>query len=311
MAENAYGARAPGSTTVVEHAAGPGTGVLKRISWPAVFAGVALVLSVQLLLSLLGIGIGLSTIEPLEGTTPEAGTIGIGSAIWWVISILIALVVGGYVAAWLSGLAVRVDGMLHGLLTWAVTLLVSFVLLTSALGGLIGGAFNVLGSTLSKAGEGVKSVAPQVAQAAGLTPDQIREQADRYLSPTNPNPATMSREDAQKAIAAEVPNLAAGGDRANQARERIITIMAAQMNVSREEAARRFDEAQAEFNETKQQAIETAKVAADETAKAVSRASLLGFVALLLGAGAGALGGSMGARRHEAVVTTTRTDVRR
>ena len=51
----------------------------RRISWGAVLAGVIIVLIVQLLLSLLGVGIGASTIDPMQGDTPRASTLGIGA----------------------------------------------------------------------------------------------------------------------------------------------------------------------------------------------------------------------------------------
>ena len=41
-----------------------------------------------------------------------------GAGIWWVVSSCIALVAGGYVAAWLAGIELRFDGMLHGLVAW-------------------------------------------------------------------------------------------------------------------------------------------------------------------------------------------------
>ena len=69
------------------------------------------------------IGIGLSTIDPAAGDTPGATTFGVGAGIWWVVSNLIALIIGGYVAARLSGMPLRGDGIIHGVLTWAVTLL--------------------------------------------------------------------------------------------------------------------------------------------------------------------------------------------
>ncbi|MCK8494731.1 hypothetical protein M0L20_22875 [Spirosoma sp. RP8] len=46
---------------------------VKRISWSAVFAGVLVAIVSQLLLSLLGLGIGLSTIDPETEQNPTAG----------------------------------------------------------------------------------------------------------------------------------------------------------------------------------------------------------------------------------------------
>src|SRR5689334_10248687 len=76
--------------------------LLKRISWGAIFAGVVIALAVQLVLSLLGIGIGASTIDPLSEQNPGKG-LGIGAAVWFVISSLLATYAGAWVAGRLSG----------------------------------------------------------------------------------------------------------------------------------------------------------------------------------------------------------------
>src|SRR3984893_8073667 len=72
----------------------------RRISWAAILGGVILVVAVQLLLSLLGAGIGLGTVNTNLGSTPTASSLGIGAGVWWVGRRRIALWVGGYVAAW-------------------------------------------------------------------------------------------------------------------------------------------------------------------------------------------------------------------
>src|SRR3954451_14244561 len=113
----------------------------------------------------------------------------------------IALGLGGYVAAWLAGIEIRFDGMLHGLITWGVAMLLTIYLLTSAVGGIIGGGCSALGGIASAAGSGVKEAAKPIAQAAGVSPAILQQQAQAYLQPTNPDPATMTSSDAQKEIA--------------------------------------------------------------------------------------------------------------
>jgi hypothetical protein len=54
-----------------------------------------------------------------------------------VVSNLIALVIGGYVAARLSGMP-RGDGIIHGLLTWAVTPLIT-ITFDQSIGTIVGG----------------------------------------------------------------------------------------------------------------------------------------------------------------------------
>lgn len=279
--------------------------VHRRVSWQAILAGVIVTVSVQILLSLLGAGIGLGMVHTNAGTSPDASSFGIGAGLWWLVSNLIALACGGYVAAWMAGLSERFDGMLHGVVTWGIAMLLTVYLLSSAIGGLIGGALSVTGSTLSAAGDSVKSAAPQVAQMAGVSPDMLQQQAQAYLQPASTDPATMSAPDAQKAIASELATYATGGPDAAAAKDRIVAITAAQMHVSKDDATKRFDALQAKATQVKDRTVQTAKAAADNSASAASTGSFLAFVTLLLGAIAAAFGGATAVRRRAMVARTT------
>ncbi len=270
----------------------------RRISWAAIFGGVILVVAVQLLLSLLGAGIGLGTVHTNAGSTPTASSLGIGAGVWWVVSSCISLLLGGYVSAWLAGIEIRFDGVLHGLVTWGIATLLMFWLLTSAIGGIIGGGFSALGSVASAAGSGVSQAAKPIAQAAGVSPDMIQQQAQAYLQPANTDPATMTPQEAQKAIATNLVTYARGGADAPAAKEQVINIIAAQRKISHDEAAKQFDDAQAKLKQTRDQAIQTAKNAADTSAAAASKTSFAGFGVLLLGLIASAIGGSLAVQRR-------------
>ena len=270
----------------------------RRISWAAIFGGVILVVTVQLLFSLLGAGIGLDTVNTNAGTTPNASSIGIGAGAWWIISSIIALAFGGYAAAWLAGIELRWDGLLHGLITWGIATLLTVWLLTSAIGGIIGGGASALGGLASAAGSGIKDAAQPVAQAAGVTPDMIQQQAQAYLKPANPDPATMSPQEAQKDIATNLVTYAKGGPDAAAAKTRIIAVMTAQQHISTDQASQQFDQAQAKLQQEKAQAIQTAKNAADATATAAAHTSFAAFADLLIGAIAAAVGGSMAVQRR-------------
>jgi hypothetical protein len=134
------------------------------------FGGVILVVAIQLLLGLLGAGIGLGTVNTNNGTTPDASSIGMGAGVWWIVSSIIALGFGGYVSAWLAGIEIKWDGILHGLITWGIATLLTIYLLTSAVGSVIGGGFSAVGGVASAAGSGVKDAAQPLAQAAGVHP---------------------------------------------------------------------------------------------------------------------------------------------
>jgi hypothetical protein len=116
------------------------------IRWGAVLAGVAVGVSVQMVLTLLGIATGLSTTNVTQGET-----VGMGPLLWAGLSMLIAAFVGGYVAARMSGLKRKADGVLHGAVSWAVTTILFAALATSIGGSLLSGVFNNM-SQLANAG---------------------------------------------------------------------------------------------------------------------------------------------------------------
>ncbi len=301
MAANVYDdppARRTGVLETTTTTVGAGSHTHRRISWAAIFGGVILTVIIQLMLSLLGAGIGLGTVNVNAGSTPDASSLGIGAGVWWVVSSCIALFCGGYVAAWLAGIEIRFDGFLHGVIAWGIASLLTIYLLTSAVGGIIGGGFSALGSVTSAAGSGVKDAAQPLAQAAGVSPDMVQQQAQAYMQPTNTDPATMNAQDAQKEVARNLTTYAGGGADAPAARERVITIMAAQMHISHDDAAKRFDDAQAKLKQTKDQAVQTAKNAADASAAAASKTSFAAFGDLLLGAIAAAIGGALAVQRR-------------
>lgn len=111
---------------------------VSRISWGAILAGTLTALAVALMLNLLGLGIGLTTIDPMTEADPLKG-LGTGALIWMGISNLVALFVGGLVAGRMSGLPSNSDGGLHGFLSWALFALISIFLITSTIGSMING----------------------------------------------------------------------------------------------------------------------------------------------------------------------------
>lgn len=106
------------------------------ISWGGIVAGIIVGLAIQLVLTLLGIAAGLTAFG--LGATPPAGEVPAWVGAWQSVSVLIAAFVGGYVAARMSGLQRKGDGMLHGLVAWGATTLIVALVTTSALGALLG-----------------------------------------------------------------------------------------------------------------------------------------------------------------------------
>ncbi|SAL06180.1 hypothetical protein AWB81_07479 [Caballeronia arationis] len=127
---------------------------LPRVAWGPVIAGVILSLIVYLLMSVLGTAIGASLLSPLSQPNPMHG-FGFGSGIWVILTTVVAVFIGSYFA----GRCAPVLGWLHGLLSWAVmVLLVAY------------GMTSLVGSAVSTAGH-VAATSAQVGAAAANQPN--------------------------------------------------------------------------------------------------------------------------------------------
>ncbi len=101
------------------------------------FAGAIIALAIQLVLTLIGAAVGLATLDPLHGDSPSGTAVGFGAGLWLLISSVISLFIGGYIAARVAAMS---NGWLQGLTTWGLVTLLTALLLTTAIGGLIGTA---------------------------------------------------------------------------------------------------------------------------------------------------------------------------
>lgn len=317
---------------------------LRRISWGAVFAGLIVAIMASLVLALLGMAIGLGAVNPAQEANPFAG-LGMGAALWWVVSSLIALFIGGWVAARMAGIPRGFDGAVHGLLTWGLVTLLTFYLLGTAVGRIIGGAGSLVGQGLGLVGQGVSAIAPQAANEAqdllrqqGVTPQSVLREADDLLRQTGSKPglqpgalhqqAQQAAQSAQSGAAqvAQAPD--AAGDQLHAVLQRIMAQGKGVASQADREAAVNIlvnhgqDRAQAEAtvdrwqatmqqasqkaDQAKTQAAQKARAWGQSAASGMSKASLWTFIALLLGGIAAALGGRLGIPR-ESLVTAGRT----
>lgn len=270
-----------------------------RVSWGAIIAGVVSALVTQLLLNLLGVGLGLSALDVDQAANnPSASGFSITAGIWFVVTGILASLVGGIVAGRLCGTSDNNTARWHGLVSWAATTLVLAYLVTTALGGLVGGALNALGSTVGGAGRAAASAVSGVAQ--NTNGDALTAQVRRLV---NPNDA----QSVQDSVVAYVRS-SVNGDQAaaNAARDRAVDALARTANISPDEARTRLGQAEQQYRQSVQQARDTATRAAEATRKGAATAGLLGFAAFALGALASWLGGGIGApHRNLAVVGET------
>ena len=267
---------------------------MKRISWAAVFAGVVVALVVQMVLSLLGLGIGIGTIDPVQETNPLAG-LGTGTLIWWISSMLISLFAGGWVAGRLSGMTRKADSIIHGVLTWSVFTLVSFYLLTTTVGGIMNTAGNIVSKAFSVAGQGVSVVAPQaqeqlkqIFQESGLTAEELRDPE----------------------IAQAFDELFTQDGRVvEQNKGQVISLVVEKTNKSRAEATQMvnnwiasYQSARTQWEQFTADARQKAEQTSSDVASAVSKVGIWGSIGLIVGGVIAAIGGVAGRPKEEVAV---------
>jgi hypothetical protein len=139
------------SETLVSIRPSPG----HAVRWTAVLAGMAVGIAMHLVLSLAGTALGLALYAPApREVLPVAG------AVWNVASMLVAALIGAYVAARASGLRRMADGVLHGVVSWGATTVLFAILASTAIGAMLGGLFGLVAPP---------AAAPEVAATAERT----------------------------------------------------------------------------------------------------------------------------------------------
>lgn len=200
---------------------GTWAGRVRRVSLRAIIAGAIVAISLQLLFSMLGLALGAWAFEPATDNTPAEG-FDIGAGIWWVVTSIISMAAGGWVAGRLAGIPNRLDGGLHGLVTWGLVTLVTFYLLSSAVGGLLNATAYAVGQSASAIGEGVSNAAAradgnEVEETANEAAANLRAATDN--DPNNDPNATDSPAANDVAAAARNINTPENRQRAAEAAE--------------------------------------------------------------------------------------------
>jgi hypothetical protein len=185
-----------------------------RISWGGIWGGVLVVMGTLLLLSTLGLAIGISAADP---TNTDAGALGTGAAIWTGLSLLIALFLGGFAATRLGLVFDKAAGAFEGALVWVLSFLVILWLASSGVSlvargvsGVFTGASQVLGSAVGGVDDLAQGDPQQIlerlrdpntarvlAAATGMPEAEVRsnlEQAAQRVEAAGNDPARVASE---------------------------------------------------------------------------------------------------------------------
>ncbi|MEP7098036.1 MAG: hypothetical protein ABI748_10270 [Dokdonella sp.] len=286
------------------------------ISWGAIIGGAFVAASLSLILLALGSGLGLSSVSPWDGTGATAKTIGFATIVWLAIMQVVSSGLGGFVAGRLRTKWVDVHSdevffrdTAHGFLVWAVGVVVTAALLTSASNSLVG--------TTAKVAAGAGGA---VAGAAGPTAMQGATEAmagsdSRYFidrmfrgdqsaatggtsgAAMNAGGAGPSPGDVQ--IRGEIGRIFAIGTQDGTLgaadRSYVTQVIASRTGLSPADAEKRLDEATTQMKVAREKTLATV----DSARKAAAYVSLWLVVSFLIGAFAASIAATIGGRMRD------------
>jgi hypothetical protein len=177
-----------------------------RVRWGGVMSGLVVAIGALMLLSTLGLAIGLTAIgDPRAATTETASGLGIGAGIWTFITLLVAYFLGGMVSTQVTDRPDRTGAVIHGVLVWVLFMLYLFWLMVSGISlGLTGlfGTVRTLAQGATAIGIGAAEVGGDLTQRMGLDdPNQVLAKLDDPRTASTLAAATgMSTAEAQTAL---------------------------------------------------------------------------------------------------------------
>ena len=223
---------------------------------------------------MIGVGVGLSTIDVAARDMPSAGSLSVGPGS------------GGLsrnscgCARWLHRWAafrkgISIDHRLSRAACVGRSTLIVVYLLSSAASGLVGGALSTASSALGAAG---KAIGGSIQSAVQTAAPSLNNMSDPMGTIENKVRSASGGQDpaALRDAAATAVRAALTGDPAQQAAatDKAADALAKAQNIPPDQAKAQVEQYQQQFKETVGQAKEQAKQAADTTAKTVSRAVL-------------------------------------
>ncbi|WP_223642589.1 hypothetical protein [Corallococcus sp. EGB] len=271
-----------------------------KLSWGAIFGGTFAALGVWILLYTLGLALGLSSVNPANpGSAKSAGTF---TGIWSVIVPLVALFVGGMVAARSAGIVDKGGGALHGLVLWGLTTLTGVVVVGMLVSNVVGAVFNVGKAAVGAGGAaavGAVTGGGEAAKAFGLDANDALGPVNQRLQQQGKPPVTANQlEAATKDIVTQ------GVRQGHMDRETLVSNIAKNTNLSRQDAEGVADRVQQQVDQAKAKASEVGQQAQQGALKVADRSGRVFwgiFVGLALGLIASVLGATLGVSRRQRI----------
>lgn len=276
-----------------------GSSLVPHVDWAAIIAGALLASAIAFVFVTFGSGLGLSAIDPTdrEGTSLALVAITVGLWLAWVV--VSSFMAGGYLAGRMRRPAhdatpheVEMRDGSHGLVVWALGVLVAGSLAASGIGGVTGAVASATGSAASSLASGAASAAEG---AAGTVPNPMDYVTDTLLrsgeggDPTT-DPAAM-RDEIGRIMARSVSD----GELAQSDRDYLATLISKRTGVTADVAEERIDTAVQSVDD----ATAKAKQAADIARKVGIVLSFITAALLVVSAAAAWWAATMGGKHRD------------
>src|SRR5271156_3217399 len=250
------------------------------VSWAAVVGGAFVAAALSLILLSLGTGLGFSAISPWLNNGASAAAIGTGAIVWFILTQVLASALGGYLAGRLrtKWTGVHTDEVFfrdtaHGLLVWAVGMVITAGFLASSAASF----------------SGAQKSAPVNSQIQESTLDPTAYFVDTLLRASGPAIENQNVSERTEVSRIFVHDLRQGtlpsGDQSYLAQ-----LVSARTGLNASDAEKRVTEVFAQAQES-----------ADRIRKAIAHLSLWLFVALLSGAFCASYAGTIGGKQRDHV----------
>jgi hypothetical protein len=263
------------------------------VDWAAIIAGGVLAAAISFILLTFGSAIGLSLTSPYEGEGHSLAFLGAASGLWVVWVQVSSFIAGAYLAGRLRRRLpdagpheVEVRDGAHGLLVWAIGVLLGAMFAASVATGVASTA----ASAVSTATQAVGSGAAQLVQSANPMAYAV-DTLFRSNNPQAPENAADSAAEAGRILARSM----AQGSISAEDKSYLAQLIATRTGLPQPEAEQRIDKAIASIKS----AADEAKAAADKVRRATVLVAFVTAASLVVSAAAAWWAAGMGGRHRD------------
>ncbi len=246
-----------------------------KVSWGGIFGGVLVAIGLLLLLTALGVAVGISAAQPGE---TEMSALGTGAGIWAGVALLLALFIGGLVSTRIGAISDGATGFFEGALVWVVSILLMLYFASSGVSMLAGGAFQMVGGAAQALGSVVQS---QGVEVSGSVDQMIQRLKDPKTAQQIAAATGMQESEVQATLSETAQRVENNRDNPTQAAAEAKAGMAQLMDKAKSSGA--------------------LEQKAEEMKPQATRAAWITFGALVLSLLAAVLGAMSGRRRPQEV----------